>query len=101
MTTTKSRPASTPTTETKQPRMNETSSNKLLQPSASYSLTLRLKIRNIPGMLGKITSLIGDTGADIGAIDIQGFEKGYIVRDLTVKVRDQAHGEEVVKALKA
>ncbi|PWU01638.1 MAG: NAD-dependent malic enzyme [Candidatus Melainabacteria bacterium] len=81
--------------------MNETTSNKLLQPSASYSLTLRLKIRNLPGMLGKVTSLIGEIGGDIGAIDIHGFEKDFIVRDVTVKVRDSAHGEQVVATLKA
>lgn len=73
----------------------------LAQPSASYSLTLRLKINNRPGMLGKITSLIGEVGGDIGAIDIQGFEKGHIIRDITVNVRDSEHGETLVKALNA
>ncbi len=74
--------------------------NKLSKPSASYSLTLRLKIKNLPGMLGKITSLIGAIGGDIGAIDIAGFEKDYIIRDITIKVRDSAHGEELVKNLR-
>ena len=72
----------------------------ILKPSASYSLTLRLKINNIPGMLGKVTSLIGQIGGDIGAIDIAGFEKNFIFRDLTVKVRDSAHGESLVDSLK-
>ncbi len=72
----------------------------ILKPSASYSLTLRLKIKNVPGMLGKVTSLIGKIGGDIGAIDIAGFEKSYIFRDLTVKVRDSTHGETLVEALK-
>ncbi len=71
-----------------------------LKPSASYSLTVRLKITNIPGMLGKITSLIGQVGGDIGAIDIAGFEKNFIIRDITVKVRDSIHGEKLVDALK-
>src|SRR5438132_4950116 len=71
----------------------------LVRPSASYSLTFRLKIRNLPGMLGKVTSLIGEVGGDIGAIDIAGFEKDKIIRDLTVKVRDSEHGEALVKRL--
>lgn len=71
----------------------------LLKPSASYSLTLRLKILNLPGMLGKITSRIGEIGGDIGAIDIAGFEREHIIRDVTVKVRDSEHGEELVKQL--
>jgi malate dehydrogenase (oxaloacetate-decarboxylating) len=72
----------------------------VLKPSASYSLTLRLKIKNVPGMLGKVTSLIGNIGGDIGAIDIAGFEKNFIFRDLTVKVRDSDHGEKLVDTLR-
>jgi len=69
-------------------------------PNASYSLTLRLKIKNVPGMLGKVTSLIGKIGGDIGAIDIAGFDRKSIIRDLTVKVRDSSHGESLVQSLK-
>ena len=69
-------------------------------PTARGGQTLvRLKIRNLPGMLGKVTSLIGEVGGDIGAIDIAGFEKDNIIRDLTVKVRDSEHGENIVKCL--
>jgi len=70
-----------------------------LKPSASYSLTLRVKIKNTPGMLGKLTSLIGDMGGDIGAVDIHGFEKDSIIRDITVNVADSKHGEDLVKKL--
>jgi malate dehydrogenase (oxaloacetate-decarboxylating) len=75
--------------------------NKTVKPSASYSLTLRLKIKNLPGMLGKITSKIGEVGGDIGAIDIAGFERDHIIRDITVNVRDTAHGDTLVKQLTA
>ncbi len=68
--------------------------------SASYSLTLRLKMLNNPGSLGLVTSKIGDLGADIGAIDISGFDGDSIVRDLTVMVRDEEHGENLVAELK-
>src|SRR5271156_4873055 len=70
-----------------------------LRPSASYSLTLRVKIKNTPGMLGKLTSLIGDMGGDIGAVDIHGFEKDAIIRDITVNVADSKQGEDLVKKL--
>ena len=81
-------------------KMQSGTVEKSLRPSASYSLTLRVKIKNLPGMLGKITSLIGSHGADIGAIDIAGFEKDHIVRDITVNVGDAAHGDKVVESLK-
>jgi malate dehydrogenase (oxaloacetate-decarboxylating) len=99
MTTSRSLPVTTLSKKTNKTGMNETQLNKSPSPSGSYSLTLRLKIRNLPGMLGKVTSLIGDTGSDIGAIDIHGFEKDFIVRDITVKVRDAAHGDQLVRAL--
>lgn len=72
-----------------------------VRPSASNALTLRLKIKNVPGMLGRVTSLIGDQGGDIGAIDIAGFEKDSIIRDITVSVRDPNHGDDLVKQLEA
>ena len=93
MTTTKAKASSESST-------NEKADKRPVKPSASYSLTLRLKIKNMPGMLGKVTSKIGEIGGDIGAIDIAGFEDGCIIRDLTVAVRDEAHGESVVNDLK-
>jgi malate dehydrogenase (oxaloacetate-decarboxylating) len=74
--------------------------NTLARPSASYSITLRLKIRNIPGTLGKITSTIGEMGGDIGAIDIAAVAKHHLIRDITINVRDQEHGSEIVKTLR-
>src|SRR6266446_1679011 len=39
-------------------------------PSASYSLTLRVKLSSRAGTLGELTTAIGRAGGDIGAIDI-------------------------------
>jgi hypothetical protein len=41
-----------------------------ITPSASYSLTVRAAIKNRPGMLGLVTSAIGEAGGDIRAVDI-------------------------------
>jgi malate dehydrogenase (oxaloacetate-decarboxylating) len=70
-------------------------------PTASHSLTVRLEIRNQPGMLGKITSAIGKGGGDIGAIDVVAIGKTTITRDLTFKASDERHGEQVVERLRA
>lgn len=83
------------TTKTPEPKVNAH-----VKPSASYSLTLRLKIKNVPGSLGKVTSTIGEVGGDIGAIDIAGVEKNHIVRDVTINLRDATHGEELVNKLR-
>jgi len=70
-------------------------------PTASHSLTVRLEIRNQPGMLGKVTSAIGKAGGDIGAIDLVEVGKGTITRDLTFKASDERHGQQIVERLRA
>jgi len=69
-------------------------------PSASYSILIRIEILNKPGMLGRVTSAIGKAGGDIGSIDIVGFKKDMIIRDIVVSVADIPMGQEVVEALK-
>ena len=69
-------------------------------PTASHSLTVRLEIKNQPGMLGKITSAIGKGGGDIGAIDVVAIGKGTITRDLTFKASDERHGQQIVERLR-
>ena len=67
-------------------------------PSASYSLTLRVKLPSRSGSLGELTTAIGRIGGDIGAIDIVSAARDAIVRDITVNARSNEHGEEIVEA---
>ncbi len=69
-------------------------------PSASYSLTIRLQIRNRPGMLGRVASAIGEAGGDIGAVDLVESSGKAILRDITIKARDSDHGQQIVNRLK-
>jgi len=71
-----------------------------VHPSASYSLTLRLRISDIPGSLGRVTSMIGDLGGSLGAIDIKAVTKTHKIRDITLQARDEAHGETIIAHLK-
>jgi malate dehydrogenase (oxaloacetate-decarboxylating) len=59
-------------------------------PSAQYSLTLRVEIDHLPGMLGKVASAIGDAGGTIGAVDLVGFDGPHTIRDITVETGDAA-----------
>lgn len=67
----------------------------------AYTLTVRCEIENRPGMLGRLTTRIGEVGGDIGAIDIVRAERSLLVRDITVRVQDEQHGEAIVKAIGA
>ena len=68
-------------------------------PVASYSLTVRLKIVNSPGMLGKVTSAIGAEGGDIGGIDIVDAGR-EMTRDISFKASDEAHGQRITDRLR-
>lgn len=69
-------------------------------PSPSYSIIIRLEIMEKPGMLGKVASTIGSAGGDIGAVDIAGFGKGTVIRDIIVSAGDIQSGQKVVDRVK-
>ena len=69
-------------------------------PSASYSLTLRVKLSNRAGTLGQLATAIGRAGGDIGAIDIVSVGNDYITRDVTVAAISSEHGDEIVAAVR-
>jgi malate dehydrogenase (oxaloacetate-decarboxylating) len=69
-------------------------------PSASYSLTLRVRLSSRAGSLGELTTAIGHAGGDIGAIDIVTVGNNYIIRDVTVSSVSSKHGEQIVEAVK-
>src|SRR6267142_704817 len=71
-----------------------------ITPSASYSLTLRVKLSTRAGSLGELTMAIGRAGGDIGAIDIVTVGTDYIIRDITVSSASTKHSEEIVDAVR-
>jgi len=71
----------------------------LMSMGVAYTLTLRCQIENRPGMLGRLTTRIGEVGGDIGAIDIVRAERSVLVRDITVRVQDEEHGATLVATI--
>ena len=69
-------------------------------PSEGYSITLRLRLENRPGMLGHVTSAIGDAGGNIGAIDIVEVGAHHLVRDITVATGNDDHAESIADAVR-
>jgi len=70
------------------------------RPSAGFTFTIRIKFRNTVGIIGEGLSAIGEAGGDVGAIDIVDVEKGFIIRDITVRARDEQHCDEIVAKLR-
>ena len=68
-------------------------------PSASYSITLRVRLDHKPGMLGAVTSTIGAAGGLVGAVDIAQASSTFTVRDITIDAASVEHADAIVNAV--
>ena len=73
----------------------EPASTPVIQPSASYSILMRVRLVQRPGGFARVAGAIGATGGILGAIDLVSAEAGIVVRDVTVACTDAAHGDAV------
>ena len=65
----------------------------------AYSLTIRCEYQNSPGMLGKITTRIGECGGNMAGIDVITATDQKMVRDLTVYASGIEHGQDIIEAV--
>jgi len=70
-------------------------------PGVAYSITVRSEYPNIPGMLGKITSAIGEAGGSAQGVDVVQTSKSEMVRDFTINTSGHDHAIRVVDAIKS
>jgi malate dehydrogenase (oxaloacetate-decarboxylating) len=71
-----------------------------LQPSASYSFTMRLHLPQRGGTFAQVAHAIAEAEGMLGAIDLVRVESGAVVRDVTVACGDSDHAETVVRAVR-
>jgi malate dehydrogenase (oxaloacetate-decarboxylating) len=71
-----------------------------LQPSASYSFTMRLHLAQESGAFAGVAQAIAEAEALLGAIDLVRVEPHEVVRDVTVACVDSRHAEAVVRAVR-
>jgi malate dehydrogenase (oxaloacetate-decarboxylating) len=69
--------------------------------SPSYTTTLRLRYRDAPGQLGRITSAIGEAEGQIGAVDVVEVDQGHITRDITFSARNLEHEQGIAERVRA
>jgi malate dehydrogenase (oxaloacetate-decarboxylating) len=65
--------------------------------SSSNAITLRVKLSNDPGMLGRLTAAIGEAHGNIGAVDIVRRDGDSLIRDLTVETAGPEHANAIAK----
>src|SRR3989338_2450889 len=68
--------------------------------SASYSLTMRLELRDKPGMFARVAAAIGRARATLGSVDLVSAQNGVKIRDVVILASDEAHAQKVVAAVR-
>jgi malate dehydrogenase (oxaloacetate-decarboxylating) len=64
--------------------------------SASFSITLRVRLVDSPGSFAELARAIADAGGLLDAIDLVRVESGSKVRDVTVLATDAAHADAII-----
>jgi malate dehydrogenase (oxaloacetate-decarboxylating) len=72
-----------------------------IQPSASYSFTMRLHLPTAGSVFAGVAHTIADAEGMLGAIDLVRVEGDHMVRDVTVAAADSDHAEAIVRAVRA
>jgi malate dehydrogenase (oxaloacetate-decarboxylating) len=72
----------------------------MVSPTAAFSVSVRVRFDNQPGMLGRLAAAIGDVGGNIVAFE--GFEarEEYLDEDLIVNCISEAHIAVVAEAIR-
>ena len=64
-------------------------------PNVSYSVTIRAELNHKPGVLGRLTTAIGDAGGNILGLDLVEVKGDTICRDITILAIDADHAAEL------
>jgi malate dehydrogenase (oxaloacetate-decarboxylating) len=70
-------------------------------PSAQYRLTIRVKLEDSQGILGQVTSRVGEEGGIIGAVDLVEVDGVHSLRDIVVDASDRKHWDRIIAAINA
>ncbi len=65
-----------------------------------YTVTIRVRIQKATGKVDAVLTAIRKARATTGAIDVGRTSAHFTERDITLRVRDDAHGREIAEALK-
>ena len=70
-------------------------------PSASYSITMRVRLGSDPLGIGRITTAVGEAAGAVVAVDIVESHPDRLVVDLTVNASDARHADAVTRAVES
>jgi malate dehydrogenase (oxaloacetate-decarboxylating) len=68
-------------------------------PSAQYRLTIRVRLDDAHGILGLVTSAIGEAGGMVGAVDLVESAGSHSLRDIVVDASGSEHWQHIIAAI--
>jgi malate dehydrogenase (oxaloacetate-decarboxylating) len=72
-----------------------------ITPSAQYRLTIRISMDDTPGVVGQVTTAIGEAGGMVGAVDLVEANPSGSVRDVVVDAANREHWGRILAAIEA
>jgi malate dehydrogenase (oxaloacetate-decarboxylating) len=70
-------------------------------PATQYSISLRVSLENVPGVLGRLAASIGEAGGNIYAVDSFVAKGSVVDREIVVNCRSVDHQQVVVDAVES
>ncbi len=70
-------------------------------PATQYSISLRVSLDNVPGVLGRLAASIGEAGGNIYAVDSFVAKGSVVDREIVVNCKSVDHQQVVVDAVEA
>jgi malate dehydrogenase (oxaloacetate-decarboxylating) len=70
-------------------------------PSAQYRLTIRVELDDTAGVLGHVTTAIGEAGGLVESVDLVEVDSEHSVRDIVVDAAGRDHWKQILAAIDA
>ena len=75
------------------------SSSQDIGPYSNYRMAVRLELTQRTGVFAQVATAIAEEGASLGAYDMVSATRTKVIRDITLDVQSEEHGERVLKRL--
>lgn len=70
------------------------------KPSAGFSITVRLRIENVPGSFARVAQTSADSQASLAEVALISSDFDYNVRDVTINCRSEEHAHALIEQIK-
>jgi malate dehydrogenase (oxaloacetate-decarboxylating) len=68
-------------------------------PTAGFSVTVRIKLKNVPGSFSRVGVYVADSRASLAEVSLVHSDFSFIVRDITIHCRCEEHATEIVEGI--